>query len=706
MTEQPPPTRTDVRLDSWKAIAAYLNRDARTVMRWEKSEGLPVHRHRHLARSSVFAYPDELDAWQAARLLDPATPRETPRGRVLQYLAVAGVFLGAIISGGGGHFEGPLAAMQRGSVDQPIGWPDNARSAMSAAMSPDGRYVSYIPADPETDLHVHDLQTGEDRRLTRIFGDGGFIDYSAISHDSTRVAFSSKDVNGKPVPAKLRVVPIDTSPDTVPRVLLEGPWTDPKEWSPDDSQLLVTVQRGDKRLGNDYDIGLVSVADGALRVLTHVPYPGPGYHVRMSPDATWVAYDVRAGDNVRQRDIRLVAVADAQDVVLLEGPSSDTVVGWSPDGRYLVFESDRGGTNGLWAAPVTGGALAGEPILLRADFNGDPVSMTADGSLMYEAAPDGRKTALYVASVDPTTGSVITPPWFASHDRQATSRSPRWSGDGQSLAYITSRPAGPVISIRSIATGLVREIPLNLGYIWTHEWSPDTRAFVFRATDLRGREGVFLVDAATGDVTTVALKEDRVVGYYQPHFSADSQKLYYFANLLGQSATLRLTQEIEYDIATGRPQALREWPAPANRGDFHFGIDRSPDRQWILRMQVTPRSAIYMENAETGEEREIFGVERPEALDGNNGIRWMPDGRALIVRVAGPGPNERTLWWIPIDGSAPHQVDVGRGDLVDTGFSIHPDGRQIAFVAGDPIVSKIAKLTSEYRLLKSFLPGR
>ena len=33
------------RLDSRKEIAVYLNRDMTTVQRWEKREGMPVHRH-------------------------------------------------------------------------------------------------------------------------------------------------------------------------------------------------------------------------------------------------------------------------------------------------------------------------------------------------------------------------------------------------------------------------------------------------------------------------------------------------------------------------------------------------------------------------------------------------------------------------------------------------------------------------------------
>lgn len=61
-----PPTD---RLDSWKEIAAYLNRSVRTVRRWEADEGLPVHRHMHRSLGSVYAHKSEIDAWQqAARL--------------------------------------------------------------------------------------------------------------------------------------------------------------------------------------------------------------------------------------------------------------------------------------------------------------------------------------------------------------------------------------------------------------------------------------------------------------------------------------------------------------------------------------------------------------------------------------------------------------------------------------------------------------
>jgi TolB-like protein/Flp pilus assembly protein TadD len=51
------------KLVSWKEIAAHLGRETRTVQRWEKTEGLPVRRHEHLKKSTVYAYANELDEW-------------------------------------------------------------------------------------------------------------------------------------------------------------------------------------------------------------------------------------------------------------------------------------------------------------------------------------------------------------------------------------------------------------------------------------------------------------------------------------------------------------------------------------------------------------------------------------------------------------------------------------------------------------------
>jgi len=55
------------RLDSWKEIASYLKRGVTTVQRWERTEGLPVHRLPHAKAGSVYAFRRELDSWWAQR---------------------------------------------------------------------------------------------------------------------------------------------------------------------------------------------------------------------------------------------------------------------------------------------------------------------------------------------------------------------------------------------------------------------------------------------------------------------------------------------------------------------------------------------------------------------------------------------------------------------------------------------------------------
>jgi TolB-like protein len=111
-------------LDSWKEIAAYLSRDVTTVQRWEKREGMPVHRHLHDRAGSVYAFSSELDAWVQSRKLrlqdeekDAETPLDTegdhgpegtPRRRlwlvvggvaVLVVLAVAYIKMGSHVQG-------------------------------------------------------------------------------------------------------------------------------------------------------------------------------------------------------------------------------------------------------------------------------------------------------------------------------------------------------------------------------------------------------------------------------------------------------------------------------------------------------------------------------------------------------------------------------------------------------------------------------
>ena len=57
----------DDRLEGWKRVAAYLHRDVRTVRRWEKNQGLPVHRLMHDKQATVYAFKSEIEAWRLTR---------------------------------------------------------------------------------------------------------------------------------------------------------------------------------------------------------------------------------------------------------------------------------------------------------------------------------------------------------------------------------------------------------------------------------------------------------------------------------------------------------------------------------------------------------------------------------------------------------------------------------------------------------------
>jgi hypothetical protein len=77
MPERNIPQKT---LESWKQIAAYLDRSERTVRRWEASEGLPVHRREHEKQDTVFAFRHEIEAWSRLRTRCSGTPATEAEG--------------------------------------------------------------------------------------------------------------------------------------------------------------------------------------------------------------------------------------------------------------------------------------------------------------------------------------------------------------------------------------------------------------------------------------------------------------------------------------------------------------------------------------------------------------------------------------------------------------------------------------------------
>ena len=90
MHERNTPQKT---LESWKQIAAYLERSERTVRRWEETEGLPVHRREHEKQDTVFAFRHEIEAWSRLRTKCPTETSLDEDGHLLPIKPTTNAYL-------------------------------------------------------------------------------------------------------------------------------------------------------------------------------------------------------------------------------------------------------------------------------------------------------------------------------------------------------------------------------------------------------------------------------------------------------------------------------------------------------------------------------------------------------------------------------------------------------------------------------------
>jgi hypothetical protein len=171
------------RLDSWKEIAAHLGRGIRTVQRWEREEGLPVHRLAHDKRGSIYARKEELAAWWESRrrsLSNPAASEAvdsavTPRlERVTRAAATTSwpalssdARLLAYVSDAGQDGTPPQIWLQQigGAA---IRLTDGDREYSNLSFSPDDTRIIFTASDA-TGTHAYEVPTlgGEARLLRR-----------------------------------------------------------------------------------------------------------------------------------------------------------------------------------------------------------------------------------------------------------------------------------------------------------------------------------------------------------------------------------------------------------------------------------------------------------------------------------------------------------------------------------------------------------
>jgi len=450
----------DDRLDSWKEIAGYLKRDVTTVQRWEKREGMPVHRHLHAKLGSVYAFRSELDAWAGSRMpaklqddKEPAAPPLSPRRWTLAAGATAAILM--LLLG---------YAWLRARTE--LFW-----------------------RNPVADAH-----------LRRVTDSGGVEQAAAISRDGRFIAFQSDRAGRMDVWLKQAGVArfINLTNGRFPQLVNDQVRT--VGFSPDGALVTFWARRPDGSVG----IWAIPVLGGEP-----LSYLENAAEFDWSKDGSSLVYHTAsAGDPTLLRTGTDGAI-DRQLFKAAAGLHAHFPV-WSPDGTFIYFvqaaivEGDIRSAD-IWRVNAVGGAA--ERITHHNSHVTHPVLLD-DRTLMYLATdPDGSGPWLYGIDVERRVPHRLSPSVDAYTSLAA-------SADGRNFVLTVARPKGTLWRVplgdHPIDGTEGAPIPLTTGRGFFPRLGPDCLVYV-AATD--SGDGIWKIGPAGGDATSLWTEPGaRIVG--------------------------------------------------------------------------------------------------------------------------------------------------------------------------------------------------
>jgi len=533
-------------------------------------------------------------------------------------------------------------------------------------VSPDGRFLSFTDWWAGSNLAIHDLATGENRHITRTSSTEE-VSESVVSPDSMQIAYNWTHKDGF---QELRIVGVDGGN---PRVVYSDKahvfWISPVAWSPDGTYVLVSLRRTDDTL----ELTLVRTADGSTRLVRAGSVAGAVF----APDGRYIAYGLKG-------NISLFDMQTNRESVLIEEPSIRSVLGWSPDGRHILFSSDRSGSVDAWLIATAGGRAQGEPTFVKKDIGGTPLGLTRSGAFYYAVA--NQVQDVQIAELDPASGAVVSAPRAASPRWIGATRAPDWSPDGRFLAYLLSRGSKTGVIIRSTETGQERELPVGEGrFGLVLRWLPDGKGIVVAGSE-QGKPALLRIDAETAQVTPLMPLPTAISGFPRFDVSPDGRTIFYFAPDPGDVNRFRL---VARDLKSGNETVISE-----RKGIFSVGV--APDgKQLVVSTQEEKFQVVFVMPATGGEARELVRIDAAEA---NYRVppSWTPDGRYVVFPRGQNGSRTRRvqIWRIAAEGGVPQRLGLTVDEL--WWLRVHPDGRRVATGA--------LKNNIEIWALENFLP--
>jgi Tol biopolymer transport system component len=643
------------RLDSWKEIAAYLSRDVTTVQRWEKREGMPVHRHQHDKIGSVYAFREELDAWARSRkigsvaaemaLPDSTSPALEPRAasRSLQRkfsilllpLVVAGIGVLLWLRSKETFWKSPI----EGARFQMLTDFDGVEQA--AAISHDGHLVAFLSnRDGPTDVWITQVGSGQFHNLTH-----------------------------------------GTAPELVnPSVRTLG-------FTPDDSLVTFWVRKSSSTSGGDISIWAVPTLGGDAK-----PYLDGVAEYDWSHDGHRLAYHTPGpGDPLFVSDGGL----RPQDQSIFKAPAGlhSHFPLWSPDGAFIyLVQGALPDKLDIWRLLSRGGiperitsqnARVSHPVFLdqrtllylASDPDGSgpwlygidverriPHRLTSglDQYTSLAASADGRRLVATLASPKNTLWRLTLPNGIAEATAPVrvsmvvgTGISPRLASDY--LVYIAATGTGE--SIRKIANGTATELfhARDARFVGAPAISSDSRLIAF-SVQQQGKTLLYMMQADGSNVHVLA---DSLKLQGSPAWSPGGQFILTAAEIHGEPRLYRVPVD-------GKP------PVP-------FVDEYSIDPAWS-----TDGGFVVYSGPDIGTKFSVKAVRADGApypissLTLTRGARHMLllPGKGALLLLRGE-IRHKNLWLVDLKSGAERQLTNLPPDFDVRDFDISRDGHEV-----------------------------
>jgi eukaryotic-like serine/threonine-protein kinase len=476
------------------------------------------------------------------------------------------------------------------------------------SLTPDGKAVIYA-ARPSGDWDIYWLRVGgrNPRNLTE---DSPANDtHPAFSPDGERIVFRSERDKGG-------IFVMGATGESVKRLTNFGFYP---AWSPDGREVTFSSQDfidPNVRQMDPSSVWVVTLSTGEKRQLTD-PKTGDAVQPAWSPAGVRIAYWGKHKGG--QRDIWTIpALAGGAPVQVTDDAAFDWNPVWSPDGKFLYFASDRGGSMNLWRVPIDEqtGQVTGPPAPLNTpSAYAQGVSFSRDGKRATYVSQISS-TNIFRAEFNPYKEQITGEPVAVTPGSRHASH-PDLSADGEWFVYSSQGEKQEDIYVVA-KDGTKSAVKLTDDpYKDRHpRWSPDGTRIAFYS-DRSGRYEAWTIRPDGSDLRQMTFTEGASVVY--PFWSPDGSRLAY--NRDTESCSI---------IELGKPwteQTPRRIPDPPDRrlGMF-WASSWSPDGRklggWAGPAPASETPGIVIYNFETG------GFERITDF-GDNPI-WLNDNRRLL----------------------------------------------------------------------------